>query len=203
MPGTVFVPPGTGGYDPKAQLPKDLAQLATAKQLLKEAGFPDGKGMPAVEMLYNTTLGHKKIAEAMQQMWKKNLGIEVKLYNQEWKVFLDSQRNKNYMLSRQGWIADYNDPNTFYDIFLSESGNNHTGWKSKAYDKLIEEGLKEQNSKKRWALYHKAEEILADELPAIPIYVYTRLYLKNTAIQGWYNNIEDIHPLKYVSMGSR
>lgn len=201
MPGTVFVPPGTGGYKSNPKLPKDLSQLAQAKKLLAEAGYPDGKGMPPIEILYNTTAGHKKIAEAIQQMWKKNLGVEVKLYSQEWKVLLDSQRTMNYMLTRQGWIADYNDPNTFLDIFMSDNGNNHTGWANKKYDKLIEDALKERNQKKRWALYHQAEEILADELPTIPVYVYTRLYLKNPAVQGWHNNVEDVHPLKFVSIG--
>jgi oligopeptide transport system substrate-binding protein len=203
LPGVEFVPPGTGGYQPVPHLPANLSQLAKAKELLKEAGYPDGKGLPPIELLYNTSEGHKKIAEALQEMWKKNLGIDVRLYNQEWKVFLDSQSTMNYQMSRLGWIADYNDPNTFLDQFMTGNGNNHTGWSNKTYDKLIESAGKETNRAKRFALFQKAEALMADELPAIPIYVYTRLYLKNPAVQGWYNNIEDIHPLNLVSMSPK
>ncbi len=200
LPATTFTPPGTGGYTPKARLPKGSERLEEAKKLLAEAGYPGGKGMPAIEMLYNTSDSHKKIAEAIQQMWKQALGIEITLYNQEWKVYLDSQQQMNFSLSRAGWIADYNDPNTFLDMFLTNGGNNHSGWSNKTYDKLIADAGRETNVKKRLALFGQAEDILLDELPCIPIYIYTRVYLKNPLVEGWYSNVEDIHPLKYVSL---
>jgi oligopeptide transport system substrate-binding protein len=200
LPATAFTPPGTGGYTPTPRLPKGSERLEEAKKLLAEAGFPGGKGLPAIDLLYNTSDSHKKIAEAIQQMWKTSLGIDITLYNQEWKVYLDSQQQKNFSLSRAGWIADYNDPNTFLDMFLTGGGNNHSGWSNKTYDKLIADAAKETNAKKRLEIFRKAEDILLEDLPCIPIYVYTRVYLKSPLVEGWHNNVEDIHPLKYVSL---
>lgn len=199
-PAENFTPPGTGGFKPQGRIPKDLSRISEAKELLKKAGFPDGKGMPPIEILYNTSEGHKKIAEAIQQMWREHLGVEAKLYNQEWKVFLDTQQSKNYMVSRAGWIADYNDPNTFLDLLTSENGNNRSGWSNAEYDGLIAQAAKEIKPNKRWELFQKAEDILLEELPVIPLYVYTRLYLLSNDVKGWEPNIEDVHPLKYVSL---
>jgi oligopeptide transport system substrate-binding protein len=197
-PAENLTPPGTGGFKPLGRLPKDSSQISEAKELLAKAGYPNGKGMPTVEILYNTSEGHKKIAEAIQQMWRETLGVQASLYNQEWKVFLDTQHSKNYMISRAGWIADYNDPNTFLDMLTTGNGNNHSGWSNKNYDSLIEQAAKENRNVKRMELFQKAEDILMEELPVIPLYVYTRLYLLSPDVQGWEQNIEDVHPLKYV-----
>lgn len=203
IPATMFTPPGTGGFQPQSRLPKDGSQIAKAKQLLKEAGFPDGKGLPTIEILYNTSDNHKKIAEAIQHMWKENIGISAILFNQEWKVYLDNQHSKNYMVSRAGWIADYNDPNTFLDMFVSNGGNNHSGYSNTAYDQLIESAKKERNTTKRFAIFQKAEDILLEDLPVMPIYIYSRNYLLSNEVQGWHPNIEDIHPLKYISIATK
>lgn len=200
VPATAFTPPNTAGYTAKSVLPKDLSRLAEAKKLLAEAGFPEGKGFPPIEIHYNTSEAHKKIAEAVQQMLKQNLGIDVRLLNQEWKVYLDTQRTLSYQVSRAGWIGDYNDPNTFLDMWMTNGGNNNTGWSNKEYDKLITEAGQQTNAKKRLAIFQKAEDILLTELPVLPIYIYKRNYLKSTLVQGWYPNIEDVHPLKYVSI---
>jgi oligopeptide transport system substrate-binding protein len=195
-----FTPPGTAGYQPTPRLPADLSRIAEAKKLLAEAGYPDGKGLPSIEILYNTHEGHKKIAEAVQQMVKKNLGINMTIVNQEWKVYLDSQRTLNYQVSRAAWIGDYNDPNTFLDMFVTNGGNNETGWSNKTYDDLIAQAGKELNPKKRLAIFSKAEDLLMEEMPILPVYIYKRNFLKSKAVAGWYPNIEDIHPLKYVSL---
>lgn len=200
LPATVFTPPGCGGYSATPRLPKDLSRLAEAKELLKKAGYADGKALGPIEISFNTSDAHRKIAEAIQQMWKQNLGLDMRLMNQEWKVFLDTQRTKNYQISRMGWIADYNDPNTYLDMFVTDGGNNHAGWSNKEYDSLIAKAAKELDQKKRLALFQKAEDILLDELPIVPVYIYTRVYLKSKAVQGWFENIEDIHPLKFVSI---
>jgi oligopeptide transport system substrate-binding protein len=197
-PAQSFTPPGTAGYNPPKLLPKDLSRLKEAKQLLKEAGYPDGKGMPPVEILYNTENNHKKIAEALQQMWKENLGIPVTLSNQEWKVFVDNLRTHNFMLGRLGWVGDYNDPNTFLDLVVTDGGNNHAQYSNKEYDDLIARASTEMNSLKRFEYFKKAETIFLNELPLIPIYIYKRIYLLSPNVKGWYDNIEDIHPLKYV-----
>ncbi len=199
-PAESFTPPGTGGFHPQSHLPKDSSRVAEAKKLLTQAGFPDGKGLQPIEILYNTSESHKKIAEAIQQMWSENLGVQATLYNQEWKVFLDTQHSKNYMVSRAGWIADYNDPNTFLDMLTTGNGNNHAGWSNPAYDLLIEKAAKELNPKKRHEIFQKAEDILLEELPVIPLYIYTRIYLLSPDVQGWFENVEDVHPLKYVWM---
>lgn len=199
-PAQSFTPPGTGGFKPQSRLPKDLSQIHEAKKLLEKAGFPNGKGLPPIEILYNTSEGHKKIAEAIQQMWLEHLGVKASLYNQEWKVFLDTQHSKNYMVSRAGWIADYNDPNTFLDMLTTGNGNNHAGWSNRNYDNLIAQAQKEISSRKRNELFQKAEDILLESLPVIPLYIYTRLYLLSSEVEGWHENIEDIHPLKFVSL---
>ncbi|NBX92916.1 MAG: peptide ABC transporter substrate-binding protein [Proteobacteria bacterium] len=199
-PAEFFTPPGIGDFHPKALLPKDGSRIAEAKKLLEQAGFPQGKGLPSIEILYNTSDAHKKIAEAIQQMWKENLGVQATLYNQEWKVFLDTQHSHNYMVSRAGWIADYNDPNTFLDMLTTGNGNNHAAWSNTSYDELIAKAAKEKSPQKRNQLFQKAEEILLEELPVLPLYIYTRIYLLSTDVQGWYENVEDVHPLKYVSL---
>lgn len=200
LPGTMFTPPGTGGYQPTPRLPADLSRLEEARKLLADAGYPGGKGMPSVEILYNTHEGHKKIAEALQEMWKKNLGIDVSLFNQEWKVYLDTLRQMQFGFARQGWIGDYNDPNTFLELFISDNGNNRSGWNSPTYDALLAKASKEQNATKRLSIFREAEDLLLEELPLIPLYIYTRNVLRSHAVKGWHNNVQDEHPLKYVSV---
>lgn len=181
QPATTFTPPNTGGYTADPMLPVTLdvkdkkdSPLAQAKKLLADAGYPDGKGFPKIEILFNTSEKHRKVALAVQQMLKKNLNIEVGLYNQEWKVYLNNQKKLNYSISRAGWIGDYPDPNTFLDMWVTGGGNNQTGWSNKEYDKLIEQASKESDQAKRYEIFQKAEKILLTELPVLPIYYYTQ-----------------------------
>jgi len=115
-------------------------------------------------------------------------------------VYLDNQTQHNFQMSRAGWIGDYNDPNTFLSLFLTGDPLNHAQFANKAYDDLIAQAGRETNAKKRFEIFQKCEDIILDELPVLPIYIYTRVYLKNPRIQGWYANIEDTHPLKFVSI---
>jgi oligopeptide transport system substrate-binding protein len=195
LPAFNLTPPGTAGYTCRMQLHEDVAE---AKRLLAEAGYPDGKNFPTFEVLYNTQEAHRAIAEAIQQMWKNNLGIDARLANQEWKVYLDSQRTLNYQVSRASWIGDYADPNTFLDMWVTGGGNNHTGWSNKEYDRLIAEAARTGELQQRLEVFQKAEAILLDELPMIPIYFYTRICLKRPELKNWYPNILDNHPYKYV-----
>ena len=195
LPYGAFTPPNTRGYTPDMQIPYNIEE---AKKLLAEAGFPDGKGFPKVSLLYNTDEMHRNVAEAIQQMWKVNLGIDIELSNQDWKVYLDSLTNLDYEVVRRGWIGDYNDPSTFLDMFLSYSGNNKTGWKNAEYDKLVTGAAKAKTDKERLALFRKAEKILLDEAPLLPIYVYTRVYLKSPKLKGWHANILDRHIYKSI-----
>jgi oligopeptide transport system substrate-binding protein len=195
LPANSFTPPGTAGYTARARIPTDFA---AAKKLLAEAGYPDGRGMPTIELLYNTQESHRIIAEAIQQMWKKNLGIDVRLVNQEWKVYLDSQRTLNYQACRAAWIGDYVDPNSFLDMFVTGGGNNETGWSNSEYDRLIAEAARTGDLQRRLEIFQQAEAILLDEAPILPIYFYTRVCLMRPEVKGWHPTILDNHPYKYV-----
>lgn len=195
LPAFSFVPPGTAGYTPRTQLREDVAE---ARRLLAEAGYPNGNGMPTVEILFNTLESHRTIAEAIQQMWRTKLGINVRLVNEEWKVYLDSVQTLNYQLSRAGWIGDYVDPNSFMDLWLTGGGNNETGWSNPEYDRLIAQAAATTDPKERLEVFQKAEAILMDELPQIPIYFYTRVYLRRPEVKGWYPNILDNHLFQYM-----
>lgn len=195
LPAFYLTPPGTAGYTCRTLLHEDVAE---AKRLLADAGYPDGKNFPPVELLYNTLESHRIIAESIQQMWKKNLGVDVRLVNQEWKVYLDSQRTLNYQISRASWIGDYNDPNTFLDMWTTGNGNNRTGWSNPEYDRLIAEAARTTDPKQRLEVFQKAEAVLLDEVPMLPIYFYTLTTARRPELKGWYPTILDNHPYKFV-----
>ncbi|MET0793448.1 MAG: peptide ABC transporter substrate-binding protein [Polyangiaceae bacterium] len=136
LPADHLVPPGIPGYTPPdSGISYDVAH---ARKLLAEAGFPDGRGFPKFGILYNTHESHKKIAEVIADQLRKNLNIEASAYNQEWQSFLQSSRALDYDVARAAWVGDYEDPNTFLDLFITNGGNNQTGWGSPVYDRLLE-----------------------------------------------------------------
>lgn len=157
--------------------------VAEARKLLAEAGYPEGKGFPELEILYNTSANHKRIAEVVQEFWKKNLGINVTITNQEWGVYLESRDNGRYQVSRAGWVADYNDPMTFIDMWITDGGNNDTFWSNKEYDRLIALAKSSGDADVRMKAMHDAEKILMAEMPIMPIYFYTRPYLQSKRLQ--------------------
>ncbi|MCR4316770.1 MAG: peptide ABC transporter substrate-binding protein [Planctomycetes bacterium] len=138
IPADTYVPSGMPGYTRPAGIGVEF-NTAKARQYLKEArdlGFRDDE-MPVLNILYNTSEGHRQIAAFIQDQIKQNLGFDVELQNQEWRVYLDSTQKLDYDLCRAGWIGDYTDPNTFLDMFVTDGGNNNTGWSNELYDKFI------------------------------------------------------------------
>jgi oligopeptide transport system substrate-binding protein len=161
------------------------ADIAKAKALLAAAGYPDGKNFPTFTLLYNTSNRHKSIGEAIQQMWKKNLGISCILKNTEWGIYLDDRSQLNYQVARAGWIGDYVDANTFLDMWVTGGGNNDTGWSNKQYDALIAKAKATPNAKLRMQYMHDAEDILMKEMPISPIYYYTHPVLVSPKLRNF------------------
>lgn len=187
IPAYTMTPPGTMGYFPESTLNFDPE---AAKRLLAEAGYPNGEGFPPIEILYNTNEGHRKIAVALQEMWKNYLNIDIKLLNQEWKVYLATESAGDYQISRGGWIGDYVDPNNFLDMFLCNGGNNRTGWCNEQYDRLILEVAPSQSShEQRLKIFQQAETILLEDMPIIPVYTYTSIKLLHPSVRNFDDNI--------------
>ena len=195
IPAYSFTPPGSNGYEPKTQIPFDPE---LAKSLLEDAGYSDENPFPKLEILFNTNEDHRKIALAIQQMWQVNLGIEIELVNQDWKVYLNREMIGDFQISRAGWIGDYEDPNTFLDLMRPNRGNNKTGWENKEYDELVEKANTINNQSERYEMLYKAEEILIDNMPIIPLYTYVRSYQLSPDVKGFYPHILDHHHPKFI-----
>ena len=195
IPAYSFTPPGTNGYQPTTEIPFDPV---LAKSLLEEAGFSEENPFPKLEILFNTNEDHRKLALAVQQMWQINLGIEVELVNQDWKVYLNREMIGDFQISRAGWIGDYEDPNTFLDLMRPNRGNNKTGWENMEYDALVEKANTINNQAERYDLLYKAEEILIEAMPIIPLYTYVRAYQLSSDVKGFNPHILDHHHPKFI-----
>ncbi|HLY10067.1 MAG TPA: peptide ABC transporter substrate-binding protein [Planctomycetota bacterium] len=200
IPANSFVPPGMLGYTPATMGSYDPE---AAKALLAEAGYPDGKGFPKFEILYNTQEGHRNIASAIQEMWRNTLHIETELRNVEFKVMLEMQNHLEFDITRRAWIADYNDPNTFLDMFTSTNGQNNTDFKNPEYDRLIASAGKELDPARRMTILHDAEAILMEELPIMPIYFYVTKNLVKPEVSGFYDNLRDTHPYNRMRLAGK
>ena len=196
FPAYSITPPDTLGYYPPRLFGYDPDK---AKELIAEAGYPDGKNWPGIEIIYNTSEAHRKIAVAIQQMWSSVLNIQVTLSNQEWKVYLDSVDQMEFDIARRGWIGDYVDPNNFLDLFISEGGNNSTGYANAVYDDLIlKKSTKAADRESRYQIFYRAETMLMQAMPIIPIYTYTSKHLIHRSVKGLPSNLMDSLNLKYV-----
>lgn len=172
-------------YDPTAG--GNAANLAKAKELLAQAGYPDGVGLPAIEYLYNTGTGHQAIGEALQGMWK-TIGVNVTLVSQEWSTFLNSRKNGDYFIARNGWLGDYNDPISFLDMWVTGGGNNDAQWSNAEYDALIKEVKESSDPAERITKMHQAEDIIFDDWMLCPIYYYVDIFLLNDTIDGFWSS---------------
>ena len=196
LPTASWIPRGMMGYHSDIGLAFDPEK---ASALFTEAGYPGGKGFPRIKAVYNTSEDNKLVAETLQAMWKANLNIDVELQNMEWKVFLSLLETEPPALYRLGWGADYPDPHNFLDLFTSTSGNNHTGWRSSEYDRLVKEAASEKDPDRRDQLYRKAEKILVEEdVPIMPLFTTTQSYLVKPSVRGLELNAMDLLSLKTV-----
>lgn len=199
-PAYGFVPPNVlhyQNYVPEyASWPREK-QIEEAKRLYAEAGYSKDKPLK-VELLYNTSENHKKIAVAVAGMWKQVLGVQTEMTNQEWKVYLQTRREKNTQLFRAGWIGDYNDPYTFLELFQAGSGLNDVDFNSAQFDELLAKAALEQDLDARAKILQEAEKILIDEAPLVPIYSYVTKRLVKPYVKGYEINVMDHSRSKYM-----
>ncbi|NLV36321.1 MAG: peptide ABC transporter substrate-binding protein [Clostridiaceae bacterium] len=184
-PSKEFREVGGNYYDPSGAAYE--ANLAEAKKLLADAGYPDGKGLPNIEYLYNEGTGHQAIGEALQDMWKK-IGVNVNLVSQEWGTFLNTRKNGEYYIARNGWLSDYNDPISMLDMWITDGGNNDAQWSNAQYDELISKVKSSTNPEERFKMMHEAEDIIFDESMLCPIYYYVDLFLLNQKVEGFWSS---------------
>lgn len=191
-----FTPPDcTPGYNPPMLAVSDPV---AARALLAEAGYPDGKGLPPFELLMNISGNHQIIAEAVQAMWRRELGVDARIVTMEHYATLEQRSTLSYQILRSEWAADYPDPKSFLEIFASHSSANHTGWKNPTYDALLTEADHTAEPATRFALLRRAETILLEESPLIPIYHLSTVRLVHPAVRGWHPTSLDHHPYKHV-----
>ena len=196
IPASSFVPPGTGGYQPpKPGLGYDPAR---ARQLLAEAGYPQGRGFPSFAFLYNNGEQNQYIGVELKSMFERELGVEMGLRPQENKAYLNTMSSLDYDLARSSWIGDYNDPNTFLDMWVTGGGNNRCGWSDPSYDALIADAAREPDHAKRLAIFRRAETLLVSEAtPICPLYFYVGIQLyHDDVLGGVQSNVLDEHPIR-------
>lgn len=191
LPATNMVSPAS--YDDEGNVfsteagdyvPKDGSGVAEAQQLLADAGYPNGEGFPTLEIMYNTSEGHKMVAEIIQEMWKTNLGIDVTLTNQEWAVFQDTRRNHDYQIARGGWLGDYSDPMTYLGMFFSDSPMNYAGWQDTSYDEILEAAKTAPPAERFDMLYEALDKVMLS-YAYMPIYVYTDSMMVGANVDNW------------------
>jgi len=161
------------------------ANVAKAKELLAAAGYADGVGFPKLEVSVNENTGHQAVAQGIMQMWSENLGIEVEIATMDWPTFQQYRKTSDCQIARQGWIGDYTDPATFFDLFVSTAGTNDGHYNNPEYDALVIGARTEQDPAKRMEMYHQAEAIIMNDMPIIPIVFYADDVLSQANFTGF------------------
>lgn len=181
VPPTMF-PENEKGYfkDNDVKKAKEFLQKG-----LEELGLKDASELPAITISYNTNEAHQKIAQAIQDMWKKELGVNVTLDNTEWAVYIEKLHAGDYQVGRMGWLGDFNDPINFLELYRDkDGGNNDTKWENAEFKQLLNDSQKEKDPKKREKMLKDAEEIFIDEMPVAPIYFYTNVWVQADNLKG-------------------
>ncbi len=194
-PARSFTPPGCAGYTARATVPTDFA---AARQLLAAAGFPDGRGLPTLDLQVRNDEYQPRLAEVLQAQWKKELGVTITITPLEQKTWVQNQQTLNYAISGAGWIGDFVDPVTFLDLFVSGGGNNWTGWTSAAYDDLIAQAARTSDPAARREFFQQAEALLLEQAPVAPVYFGVRSYLIHPAVRGWEPSLLGLHQYKKI-----
>jgi oligopeptide transport system substrate-binding protein len=198
QPAYSLTPPNCAGYTAERTTTTDVA---AARRLLAEAGFPEGRGFPVLEMPFYIFHGAEQpVVETIQQMWRSNLGIRVALVKQEMKTVITARRTGDFHILNSNWIGDYLDPTTFLDLLRSGASNNGTRWANATYDALLNDAARTLDSAKRFDLLRRAEALMLAESPIVPLYYQPTRSLRHPAVKGWHDNLLDLHPLKFVSL---
>ncbi|EIP97809.1 ABC-type oligopeptide transport system, periplasmic component [Opitutaceae bacterium TAV1] len=196
-PAWHFTPPNTAGYTSKTRQSYDPD---TARRLLAEAGYPGRAGFPKFEIQMNADALNSRIFEAIQGMWKRELGVETSLVSLDFRAYLENQRTVAYQITRSRWVGDYNDPNTFLDMFVTGGGNNQTGWSNPAYDRAIADAAEAPDTGARFAAFQRAEKLLLDEAPVAPVVFGARTYLISPDVRDWPPSLLGIHRYQTVRL---
>jgi len=191
---TGMVPAGLGGYQPPD---RETYNPDRARMLLAEAGFPGGEGFPVRELLFNTSDNHRKIAEAIQHMWRRELGIDITLTNKEWMVYLNTSQSMQYDIARAGWIGNLY-PYSFLRTLHSFSPNNETGYDDPYFDELLLRSTHTLDQAARHELIYQAEKRMLEAEPIIPLYWYTNVFLIDPRVRNWSPKLVNQRPLKFV-----
>ena len=194
-PARSLTPPGCGGYTARAQVSDDFAE---ARRLLAEAGFPGGRGLPVVEVQCYADDVKLRALEAIQSMWARQLGVRITITELEQKVLFQNQQSLNYTIGFSGWIADIPDPVTFLGTFVTGNGNNWAGWSNREYDRLIALAAATADNGRRFEVFQRAEAILLEEAPFIPLYFQPQVSAVHPAVRGWTTNLIGFHELEKV-----
>jgi len=195
IPARSFTPPDLAGYTARASVPTDYA---AARRLLAEAGYPEGRGLPDINLQVRNDQHQPAVAEVLQALWKKELGISLTISQLEQKTWVQNQQNLGYTLSGAGWIGDFVDPVTFLDLFVTGGGNNWTGWSSAAYDELIASAGRATDPAARFEFFQQAEDLLLTEAPVAPVFFGVRNYLIHPSVRGWEASLLGQHQYKKV-----
>ena len=173
--------------------------LAKAKELLAEAGHPNGEGLPTFTYSINDASYHKKIAEYLQQAWKE-LGINVEVNVVEWKSFTPQRRSGNYQIARDGWVMDYNDPSNILQLTQTGNGNNSSKYSNLEYDALLEKAAAEIDPQTRYGYFHQAEEMLMRDMGVTPLLYYNEMYLQSDKVKDSYHTADGIYHFEYADI---
>jgi oligopeptide transport system substrate-binding protein len=196
-PALTFTAPDHSGYVPPARPAPDFA---AARVLLAEAGFPGGRGLPSFPMQVLNDDKQPKVAEAIQAMWRRELGVRITIEPIEQKTVFQNQQTLTHTIGITGWLADYADPITFLDLFRTGGGNNWTGWGSKDYDRLLEAAADTADPRARFKILQQAEALLLDEAPIAPYAFVSRAYLIHPAVKNWLHAPLGFHRFQLVEL---